>query len=176
MTTDKSTSTGATKTRKKTATTEATQMKETSSYIDTLIKNHQKATSAISETRQRRIRLSNALFDDAMKSQKHALELAKKIGEQPTAYKDNVTAIMESLTQAQAQALSLSKLLVAEQADMRDEFIKATKAFIDGSQESTKAAISAAKSWSAENPVADILKQSYDSMKMTAAKMTATAA
>lgn len=174
MTTDKSTSTGATKTRKKTATTEATQMKETSSYIDTLIKNHQKATSAISETRQRRIRLSNALFDDAMKSQKHALELAKKISEQPAAYKDNVTAIMESLTQA--QALSLSKLLVAEQADMRDEFIKTTKAFIDGSQESTKAAISAAKSWSAENPVADILKQSYDSMKMTAAKMTATTA
>lgn len=174
MNTDKSTSTDATKARKKTTTTEATHMKNTSSFMDTLIKNHQKATSTISESRQRRIRLNNALFDDAMKSQKYSLELARKISEQPTAYKDNVTAIMESFTQAQSRALALSKLMIAEQADMRDEFINTTKAFIDGSQEATKAAISAAKSWSAENPVVDIFKHSYDSMKTTAAKMTAT--
>lgn len=161
------------KTRKKSTSTEADTMKESSSFIDSLITNHQTATSAFSDARQRRIRLATVLIDDATKSQKNTLELVKKVSETPTAYKDNITAMLESFMHAQSQAMSFSKLLMAEQTDMREEFISTTKALIEGSQESTKAAMSFAKSWSAENPFSDAFKQSFDNMKDTASKMTA---
>jgi hypothetical protein len=167
---------GTARTRKKPTSTEAGKMKESSSFIDSLITNHKTATSAFSEARQRRIRLATVLIDDTIKSQKSTLELIKTVSENPTAYKDNITAMLESFMHAQSQAMSFSKLLIAEQADMREEFISTTKALIEGSQESSKAAMSLAKSWSAENPFSDAFKQSFDNMKDTASKMTASVA
>lgn len=167
---------GTARTRKKPTSTEAKAMKDSSTFIDSLIANHQTATSAFTDARQRRIRLATVLYDDMTKSQKNALELIKTVSENPTAYKDNINAMMESLMQAQSQVMNFSKLLLAEQTDMGEEFISTTKALIEGSQESTKAAMSLAKSWSAENPFTDAFKQSFDTMKEAAEKMTASAA
>lgn len=147
-------------------------MDKKSSAIESLIENHEIATKALADARQRRIRFTTALIEDTVNTQSRTLELTKAISEKPTAYKDNITATLESLAKSQAQSMDLFKLMIIEQADMREEFIATTKALIEGSQGASKAAMAAAKSWSTDNAFSGIVKKSIDTMKETAEKMT----
>lgn len=136
-----------------------------SSFIDTLLDSHQTLSKAYCDARKRQIKLGTAMVDDAIRAQKLGLELTKALGEKPTDYKENITAVIESFTQMQTQTLNLMKLMIAEQTDMREEMLTVSKAMLEGSQTSTKAALAMAKSFTTENAVTDMFKKSMNTMK-----------
>lgn len=154
---------------------EKTMTSSISPFIDTLLDNHQTLSKAYSDARKRQIKLGSAMVDDVIKAQKLGLELAKTLSEKPTDYKENLTAVIESFTQMQTQTLNLMKLMIAEQTDMREEMLTVSKAMLEGSQNSTKAALAMAKSFTTENAMSDMFKKSMDTMKETAEKMSAAA-
>ena len=146
-----------------------------SPFIDTLLDNHKTLTNAYADARKRRIKLGGAMIDDAISAQKLGLELAKTLSEKPSDYKENLTAVIESFTEMQTRTLNLMKLMIAEQTDMREEMLSVTKALLEGSQTSTKAALAMAKSFTTENSMPEMFKKSMDTMKEAAQKMSTAA-
>lgn len=139
-------------------------------YIDALIANQKTIALAMENTRQQGIRLSDAVAKRVSKNQDEALKLAKKLSLSPTAYKDNVTAIMEAAVNTQTQSIDIFKEMLAEQTEMREEFRATSKSLFDGTREVSKAALELTKAWATKNPVADVVKQSFDSAKTAANK------
>lgn len=148
-----------------------TEQPELQHYIDVLIDNQKILTDAMESGRLRGIRVSDALAKRAIKRQDEALKLAKTLSLNPTAYKENVSALLESLVSFQTQSLDLFKAVITEQTDMRDEFIATTKSLFEGSRTASKAALELTRAWSLNNPVADAMKQSYNSAKTVAGKI-----
>jgi hypothetical protein len=139
-------------------------------YIDTLIDNQKIISEAMESARLRGIRISDAVAKRAIKYQDESLKLAKKLSINPSAYKENVAALMESLVSAQTQSLDVFKAVLTEQTDMREEFVATTKSLFEGNRTASKAALELTRAWSKNNPIADAMKKSYESAKTVASQ------
>jgi len=139
-------------------------------YIDAVINNQKIISNAMESARLRGVRIGDTLAKRTIQRQDEALKLAKKLSMNPTAYKENVTALMESLVSFQTQSLDVFKVMLTEQTDMREEFVATSKSLFEGSRTASKAAFELTRAWSLNNPLADAMKQSYDTAKAAATK------
>ncbi|MBQ0719833.1 MAG: hypothetical protein KBT88_15165 [Gammaproteobacteria bacterium] len=160
----------------KSAQTEAGSASEVQSYIDTLIENQKVVSGAFKSTRERGVRLSDSLGKRITDNQADALELAKKLAASPKDYQGNISVLLESLSQSQAEAFDVFKAMISEQRDMSDAFNSTAKSLFEGTRNSSKAALSLYRSWGLENPMMEMAKKSFESAKEVAEKMTKSAA
>ena len=160
----------------KSAKTEESSASQMQSYIDTLIENQKVVSGAFKSARERGVRLSDSLGKRIADNQANALELTKKLADNPKDYQSNMGVVLESLTQSQAEAFDVFKAMVSEQRNMSDAFNTTAKSLFEGTRNSSKAALNLYRSWGLENPMTELLKKSIANAKETAEKMTKSAA
>ncbi len=141
-------------------------------FIDTLLENQKVVDSALTSARDRGVRFSDSAAAGFAGSQANALELAKKVSSNPSDYRANMTAMLESLTQSQAQAFDAFKTLVAEQTDIAGEVSTTAKSLFEGTRNSSKAAFDLARAWGVQNPMSEMMKESFNVAKETVEKVT----
>lgn len=151
--------------------TEADMSLEVQSYIDTLIENQKIVSGAFKSARERGVRFGDSLGDRIADNQASALELSKKLAASPKDYQGNISVLLESLTQSQAEAFEVFKAMVSEQRDMSDSFNSTAKSLFEGTRNSSKAALNLYRSWGLENPMTDLVKRSVASATEAAEKM-----
>lgn len=160
----------------KSAKIEASASSEVQGYIDTLIENQKVAGVAFKNARESGVRLSDSLGKRIADNQANALELAKKLAASPKDYQGNMSIVLESLSQSQAEAFDIFKAMVSEQRDLSDTFNSTAKSLFEGTRNSSKAALNLYRSWGRENPMTELVKKSIDNAKEVAGKMTRSAA
>jgi len=160
----------------KSAKTEAGSASEVQSYIDTLIENQKVVSGAFKSARERGVRLSDSLGKRIADNQASALELTKTLAASPKDYQGNMSVVLESLSQSQAEAFDVFKAMVSEQRDMSDAFNTTAKSLFEGTRNSSKAALNLYRSWGLENPMTEMAKKSFDNAKEAVEKMTKSAA
>ena len=160
----------------KAAETAAHEDSEIQNYIDTLIENQKVVSCAFKGARERGVRLSDSLGKRIANNQANALELTKKLAASPKDYQGNMGAVLESLTQSQAEAFDVFKAMVSEQRDMSEAFNSTAKSLFEGTRNSSKAALNLYRSWGLESPVTELVKNSLKNAKEMTEKMTRSAA
>jgi len=160
----------------KPAKTETGTTAEMQSYIDTLIENQKIVSGAFKSARERGVRLSDSLGKRIADNQANVLELTKKLAASPKDYQGNMSVLLESLSQSQAEAFDVFKAMVSEQRDVSDAFNTTAKSLFEGTRSSSKAALNLYRSWGLENPMTEMVKKSFDNAKEVAEKMTKSAA
>jgi len=160
----------------KSAKTETGTTAEMQSYIDTLIENQKIVSGAFKSARERGVRLSDSLGKRIADNQANVLELTKKLAASPKDYQGNMSVLLESLSQSQAEAFDVFKAMVSEQRDVSDAFNTTAKSLFEGTRSSSKAALNLYRSWGLENPMTEMVKKSFDNAKEVAEKMTKSAA
>ncbi|MDF1830974.1 MAG: hypothetical protein P1U52_01400 [Porticoccaceae bacterium] len=144
---------------------------EVQSYIDTLIENQKIVSGAFKSARDRGVRFGDSLGKRIADNQAQALGLSKKLAANPKDYQGNIGALLESLTQSQAEAFEVFKAMVSEQRDMSDSFNSTAKSLFEGTRNSSKAALSLYRSWGVQNPMTELVKKSVASATEAAEKM-----
>jgi len=160
----------------KSAKTETGTSAEMQSYIDTLIENQKIVSGAFKSARERGVRLSDSLGQRIADNQASVLELTKKLAASPRDYQGNMSVLLESLSQSQAEAFDVFKEMVSEQRDVSNAFNTTAKSLFEGTRSSSKAALNLYRSWGLENPMTEMVKKSFDNAKEVAEKMTKSAA
>ncbi|RLA04997.1 MAG: hypothetical protein DRQ54_08765 [Gammaproteobacteria bacterium] len=141
-------------------------------FIDTLIDNQKVIAGVLTNARDRGVRMSDSVAKGVADSQATALDLAKKVASNPSDYRANMTAMLESLTQSQTQAFDAFKTVVAGQGDITAEMSNTAKSLFEGTRNSSKAAFDLARAWGVENPMTDMMKKTFDTARETAEKVT----
>ena len=141
-------------------------------FIDTLIDNQKVIADVLTSARDRGVRLSDGVAKGIAAGQTNALDLAKKVASNPSDYRANMTAMLESLTQSQTQAFDVFKTVVAEQGEIGAQMSNTAKSLFEGTRNSSKAAFDLARAWGVENPMTDMMKKTFDTARETAEKVT----
>ncbi len=138
---------------------------EVQRYLDALIENQKIFNEALEGVRKRGIRVGEELAKRMAEDRIEALELAKQLADDPTAYSDNFKAVIEASTNAQSRAIEFFKDLSKEQAEGQDEMRKTASALADSSREAAAAAVELARSWTMSNPVVDAVQRTMESVR-----------
>ena len=149
---------------------------EVQSYIDTLIENQKVLSGAFKSACERGVRLSGSLGKRIADNQANALELTKKLAASPKDYQGNMSVMLDSLSQSQAETFDVFKAVVSEQRDMSHAFNSTAKSLFEGTRNSSKTALNLYRSWGLENPMTEMVKKSFENAKEATEKMTRTAA
>lgn len=112
--------------------------KTVENVMDKLVENQARMADAATTARDRSRRVTDEYLRSLAETQRDALDLTKKLAANPTDYKVNIEAVLESTTATQSRAMEITKLMYREQADATAEFQKlvaplfeSTKGFAD---------------------------------------------
>jgi hypothetical protein len=140
-------------------------------YFDSLIASYDILVDAVEKANGRGIKVSRQLAADVQNGQREALELGKKFAGEPlTDMGQLYTTLLDATTTAQSRAMSFAQAVYQEAfsagTDARDTVTK----LMEANQVTAKAAVEAAKSFSAANPFADALRQGFEAFQPKPAK------
>lgn len=112
--------------------------KTVENVLEKLVENQSRLVDAAATARDRSRRVTDEYVKSVADAQRDALELTKALAAHPTATGENIEAIMEAATAAQARAMEITKLFYREQAEATAELQKlvaplfeSTKGFAD---------------------------------------------
>ncbi|MFN0147683.1 MAG: hypothetical protein ACKVT1_14340 [Dehalococcoidia bacterium] len=130
-------------------------------YFDTLLESYDILVDAIDKANERGTKLSRQFSAEVVKGQREAIALGKKFASEPTDAGQFYTALLENTTAAQGRAMEFAQAAyqeaIAAGTDAREVMTKLAEA----NRETAKAAIEAAKSFSASNPFADAMQKGF---------------
>ncbi len=134
-------------------------------YFDTLIANYDIFVDAIEKANERGIKVAKELASDVVKGQREALELGKKFAGEPTDYAQYYTAVLEATTAAQGRALAFTQNAYQEALAASTDARDVVQQLMEANKATAQAAVEAAKSWAAANPMADMMKKGFEAMQ-----------
>ena len=112
--------------------------KTVENVLDKLVENQTRLIEAATTARDRSRRVTDEYLRSLAETQRDMLDLTKKVAANPTAYKSNIEAFLESTTATQSRAMELTKMFYREQADATANFqqpvaplFESTKGFAD---------------------------------------------
>ena len=134
--------------------------KEADRYFDAMIENQKILNDAMDTARQRGVRLGEEFSKRFSEGQIQALEMARKVSEDPSSY---FKIAMEATSSAQSNALEFLRAMYREQQDESDQMRETMSALVESSQQAAKAAADLARAWTPANPFADAMQKAYES-------------
>lgn len=152
-------------TTKKSAAPESEAQPEVQRYFDVVIENQKVVNEALESARQRSVRVAEQIANQLAEGRIEALELAKQLADDPTAYSDNFKTLMEASSNAQSRAIDFLKELYREQAEGGDELRKTVSTLTENSREAATAAMELTRSWASMNPLMDAVQRTMESVR-----------
>ncbi len=87
------------------------------SYFESLAKGAEKMADSFAVARERNARIMDQFVESVTSGQKDFIELGRTVAGQPTDYRANTQALLDTLNRRQACALELGKTIYREQSD-----------------------------------------------------------
>lgn len=88
------------------------------SYFETMNKGAEKMAESFAEARERNTRIMNQFVESVTSGQKDFIELGRTVATQPTDYRANMQAMLDTMNRRQACALELGKTVYKEQSEV----------------------------------------------------------
>lgn len=98
--------------------------KSVENVLDRIVETQTRLAEAAASARDRSRRVSDEYVRSLADAQSCATDVAKQMAAAPTAYNDNIEALLASATASQARAMEMTKLFYREQAEATAEFQK----------------------------------------------------
>jgi hypothetical protein len=117
----------------------------TDKYFDALTESYDAIIDAIKLGNERGFRLSNNLLAEAQKGQREAVELGKKLADDPTDIGGYYRSMMESATKAQGRTLEFARQVFDELSTSRDETRQVFEKVFTAQRAAGEAAVEAAR-------------------------------
>lgn len=114
-------------------------------YFEALTESYDAIIDAVKAGNERGYRISNNLIAEAQKGQREAVDLGKKVAEDPTDIGAFYRAMMEATTQAQGRALELARQMFDELSESRTETREVIEKVIKAQRAAGEAAVEAAR-------------------------------
>ncbi|MEO8538811.1 MAG: hypothetical protein ABI577_03655 [bacterium] len=139
-------------------------------YYDSLIASYDVLTDAIAKANDRGMKVTKQFASDVAKGQREALELGKKLAGEPSDIGQFYTAVLEATTAAQGRALAFTQTAYQEALGATGEARDVVEKLVKANQDTAKAAVDAARTWTTANPMTDMIKKGFEAMQPAAAK------
>ncbi|MFT4814076.1 MAG: putative nucleic acid-binding Zn-ribbon protein [Glaciecola sp.] len=88
------------------------------SYFETMEKGAEKMAESFAQARERNTRIMNQFVESVTSGQKDFIELGRTVATQPTDYRANMQAMLDTMNRRQACALELGKTVYKEQSEV----------------------------------------------------------
>jgi hypothetical protein len=138
-------------------------------YFDTLLASYDILVESIEKANDRGTKVTKQFTDDVIKGQRDAIELGKKLAGQPGDMSQFYTAVLEATTSAQSRALAFTQVAYQEALSSSADARETIEKLVAANRETAQAAMEAARSWSAANPFADVIRRNVEAMTPPAA-------
>jgi len=122
-----------------------TQKNSVDKYFDALTESYDAIIEAIKMGNERGFRISNNLLAEAQKGQREAVEVGKRLAEDPTDLAGAYRAMMESATKAQGRTLEFARQVFDELSQSRDESRQVWEKVFTAQRTAGEAAVEAAR-------------------------------
>ncbi len=139
-------------------------------YYDSLIASYDLLVDAVAKANDRGIKVSKQFATDVAKGQREALELGKKLAGEPSDLGQFYTAVLEATTAAQGRALAFTQTAYSEALGASGEARDTVEKLVKANQDTAKAAVEVARTWTTTNPVVDMVKKGFEAMQPATAK------
>jgi hypothetical protein len=133
-------------------------------YFDSLLASYDILVDAVEKAGERGLKVSRQLTTDVIKGQREAIELGRKLASEPTDAGSFYTALLESATDAQNRALTFAQDAYQEALSAGADARETIEKLVAANQETTLAAVEAARSFAAANPWADALRRGFETL------------
>ena len=141
-------------------------------YYDSLIASYDLLVDAVAKANDRGIKVTKQFASDVAKGQREALELGKKLAGEPSDLGQFYTAVLEATTAAQGRALAFTQTAYSEALGASGEARDTVEKLVKANQDTAKAAVEVARTWTTANPMVDMVKKGFEAMQPAAAKTT----
>lgn len=145
-------------------------------YFEALLASYDILTEAVDKANERGLKVTKQLAADIIKGQREAIEMGKSLAAKETPDASAFySAVLETATAAQSRALAFTQAAYQEAVSSGTDARDTVEKLVEANKLTSKAAMDAAKSWSAAKPFADIIKKNFDAMTPPAMKKEKTA-
>lgn len=134
-------------------------------FIDRIIENQGRLSEALAAARQRGTKIVEMMSDQVVQGQREALELAKLVATNPSAYTENSKAMLDAAIESQNRGLDFAKELYKEQAAAAENLRESMQSVMESSREAAESAMELGRSWSLDNPMSGAWQRSLDSLR-----------
>ncbi len=139
-------------------------------YFDNLLNSYDILVESIEKANERGAKVTKQFTDDVVKGQREAIELGKKLAGQPGDMSQFYQAVLDATTSAQSRALAFTQVAYQEALSTSADTRETIEKLVAANRETAQAAVEAARSWTAANPFADVIRRNVEAMTPTAAK------
>ena len=136
---------------------------QTDKYFEALVASYEALTHAIEQANEPGLNISRQLLTDVTTAQRQALDLARRVAENPSDVVATYSAVMESAVAAQSQALDFTQSAYKEALAASSEAREALDSMLGASRTAAEAALALAREWQASNPWADLFQKGMES-------------
>ena len=137
-------------------------------YYDSLIASYDLLVAAVAKANDRGIKVTKQFATDVAKGQREALELGRKLAAEPSDLGQFYTAVLEATTAAQGRALAFTQTAYSEALGASGEARETVEKLVKANQDTAKAAVEVARTWTTANPMVDMVKKGYAAMQPAA--------
>jgi hypothetical protein len=137
-------------------------------YYDALIASYDILTSAISKANDRGLKVTRQFATDVATGQREALELGRKLAAEPTDMGKYYSALLEATTAAQGRALAFTQAAYQDAVTAGSDARETVEKLVEANRETAEAAVQVAKTWTAANPVADMMRKGMENFQAAA--------
>jgi bisphosphoglycerate-dependent phosphoglycerate mutase len=137
-------------------------------YYDSLIASYDLLVDAVAKANDRGIKVTKQFATDVAKGQREALELGRKLAAEPSDLGQFYTAVLEATTAAQGRALAFTQTAYSEALGASGEARETVEKLVKANQDTAKAAVEVARTWTTANPMVDMVKKGYAAMQPAA--------
>lgn len=146
-----------------------TENEQVKKYYDALIASYDVMVDALNKAGDKGVKVSNHLAQDISTGHREALELGKKLATETKDLGELYTALVEATTAAQGRALAFAQYTYQEAVDTGSQGREYVEKLIEANKETSKAAVELARTWATANPMADMVRKSFEAMTPAAA-------
>lgn len=137
-------------------------------YYDSLIASYDLLVDTVAKANDRGIKVTKQFATDVAKGQREALELGRKLAAEPSDLGQFYTAVLEATTAAQGRALAFTQTAYSEALGASGEARETVEKLVKANQDTAKAAVEVARTWTTANPMVDMVKKGYAAMQPAA--------
>jgi hypothetical protein len=134
-------------------------------YYNSLLASYDVLVDAVTRANERGFSVTKQFASDVARGQREALELGKKLAAEPADMNHVYAAVLEATTAAQGRALAFTQAAYQEAVTASGEAREVVQKLVDANKETAQAAVEVARAWATANPVADVVKKSFEAMQ-----------
>lgn len=133
-------------------------------YYDALIATYDVLADGVNKAGQRGVKISNEFANEVTTGQREALELGKKLSSTGADSGQVYAALVEASTAAQGRALHFAQYTYDQSKEAGTESRQQVEKLVEANRQATQAAADLARSWTTENPMTEMFRQTMDAM------------